>query len=73
MKDYNSKDGTHIRNLLAATLTPRFIKELYKNGCLTAAKSKPIRVCLWCGAPLKNKEESFCSAYCANMWGGEGD
>ena len=27
-----NKDGTHIRELLLATFTPRFFKELYKRG-----------------------------------------
>lgn len=71
MKD--NKDGTHIKDLLTTTFTSNFIKQLYENDCLAAAKFKNGRVCLWCGAPLKNSEESFCSVYCANLWGGEGD
>lgn len=29
-----NKDGTHIRELLLATFTPRFFKELYKHGLI---------------------------------------
>ena len=40
---------------------------------LSAAKKTDDKVCLWCGGKLTNDNESFCSVYCANLWGGEGD
>ena len=49
------------------------ICSIINSGLLSAAKKKDDKVCLWCGGKLTNDNESFCSVYCANLCGGEGD
>lgn len=47
--------------------------ELLAPAMPTAAKITKDGICLWCGRALEDERASFCSVYCANLWGGEGD
>jgi hypothetical protein len=74
MKVYDNKDGSHI-NKLILTFLDTFCDQLIEEGKteVKPKNRKNNKMCLWCGAPLINSEASFCSVYCANLWGGEGD